>query len=116
MNLYVVHIPETRCACNFGAAHYDPPEPYTPIDVFRAETRGQAKADALNVFIHARGSGVYDDDWKSLRCRLLARDVLGKRGVLDSDDPWQGEAWNLVHEVLDHGGLGRCDCAEEEVS
>lgn len=116
MNAYLVRIREERGALYFGGDLYEPPEPWFPIGVFVAATRGQAKADALSTWSHSSRSGVYEDDWPNLRTNVLAHDVE----LLNPADVSRGEYetgplhnffWLRVHEVLDHGGA-RCTCPE----
>lgn len=49
--------------------------PYLPIAPVLAETPGQAKRMFLDEFANRGSSGVYGDDWTSLRVRLLAKDI-----------------------------------------
>jgi len=90
MNAYAVCIPERRETYDYY--RIDPPESYVPIGVFAAETRGQAKADALRSFCDEVQSGVYSDDWTQLRTRLLARNVRRPRGPYSNAD----SIWGLI--------------------
>ncbi len=87
MNAYAVAINEQRTWHDW--AQVDPPETYLPIGVFAAETRGQARWDALRAFCSGPQSAVYEDDFPNLRVRLLARNVRRPRGQYsDSDSIW----------------------------
>lgn len=112
MNAYLVRIPEERG--EFYSGGYEPPEPWWPIGIFVAETRAQAKADALSTWTHSPRSGVYGDDWRHLRTNLLAADVAAERGEYVTG-PLFGPLWLRVHEVLDHAGAS-CACPEVEVA
>lgn len=84
MNGYVVYIPELRSEIP-SMASLEPPESWYPADIFAAETPGQAKSDALREWTSGLRSGVYSDDWPSLRVRLLERNVPLKRGRVTLD-------------------------------
>lgn len=87
MNAYVVAMPEYRTWYDYY--QIDPPETYLPIGVFAAETRGQARFDALKDFCNQAQSAVYEDDFDLLRVKLLAKNVRVPRGKYsDSDSIW----------------------------
>jgi hypothetical protein len=90
MNAYAVCIPGYRTWHDYY--QIDPPETYLPIGVFAAETRGQAKIDALREFCEGPQAAVYDDDFVSLRTRLLARHVRKPRGKYSDND----SIWGLI--------------------
>lgn len=90
MNAYAVAINEVRETYDYY--QIDPPEPYLPISVFAADTRAQAKYDALREFTSRMESGVFSDDWPSLRTRLLARNVRRPRGEYPGTD----SIWGLI--------------------
>ena len=110
MNAYVVRMNEEReyvePVMDDGSG---PRIPYLPIAPVVADTPAQAKRLFLREFTHRSRSGVYTDDWTSLRVRLLARDVDGKPGVDETNEA----LWLRVHEVDDHGGKP-CDCPIED--
>jgi hypothetical protein len=109
VNAYLVRIPELRSEYYSGG--YEPPEPWFPTGIFCAETPAQAKYDAIEDWAGGTRSGVYHDDWPSLRVNLLRKDVSYERGELNDDE---SDLWGRVHEVLvDHGGKA-CDCPEME--
>ena len=110
MNAYVVRTSESRVYTEPVMDDGSGPQfDYWPTDVFLAEKPGEAKRDALRLWSQQGGSGVYTDDYQSLRCRLLSRDVEGERGVVEPRHPAYHELWHRVHEVLDHPS-GKCDC------
>lgn len=90
MNAYAVAINEIRTSHDYY--QIDPPEDYLPISVFAAETREQAKYDALREFCSEVHADVYEDDWPSLRTRLLARNVRRPRGQYSGTD----SIWGLI--------------------
>lgn len=112
MNAYLVTIPETReyvedAIMDDGSG---PLGHWQPTGIYVAETPGQARRDALTDWTNRPRTGVYEDDFLSLRARLLVKDVELERGCADHVDP----LWLRVHEVEDHGG-GACDCPAEDV-
>lgn len=90
MNAYAVALPEHRTWYDWN--QIDPPETYVPIGVFAAETRGQARWDALRDFCDQVQSAVYPDDFTALRVRLLARHVRRPRGPYSGTD----SIWALI--------------------
>lgn len=85
MNAYAVCIPEIRETHDYY--QIDPPEPYLPCGIFIAETPAQAKVDALRSFTSAINSGVFYDDWPSLRVRKIVSNIRRERseaGVTDT--------------------------------
>lgn len=117
MNAYVVKTKEMRSytepVLDYGVGPQIPVQPIAPVV---AATAAQAKRLFLDEFSHRSDSGVYTDDWTSLRVRLLFRDinVIGRLvdlrpGVHEEND----ELWGRIHEVEDHDGLP-CDCPEIE--
>jgi len=54
---------------------------YQPIAPVLAETPAQAKKFFLDKFASDDNSGVYDDDWCSLRVRLIGKNVYLLPGV-----------------------------------
>lgn len=98
MNAYAVCIPEIRTTYDYYQV--EPPETYFPCGIFLAETAGQAKADALRSFTEDIRSGVFDDDWTSLRVRKIPLRLKSSRargevsytsglwGLWPEDWPW----------------------------
>lgn len=114
MNAYVVRTKDARSYVEPLLEDGSGPSfPYLPIAPVVAETPGKAKALFLREFTSSPYSGVYDDDWPDLRCRLLFKDVDEEPGVYEQmrsdDDPF----WLRIHELDDHGG-NPCDCPSEE--
>lgn len=87
MNAYAVALKEERTWYDYY--QLEAPLPYLPIAVFAAETRGQARFDALKSFVHEPQSAVYEDDFDLLTVKLLAKNVRVPRGrYSDSDSIW----------------------------
>jgi hypothetical protein len=90
MNAYAVCIPEYRTWHDYYQV--EGPETYFPIGIFAAETRGQAKIDALRSFCDGPQSAVSEDDFTALRTRLLASNVRKPRGEYSGSD----SIWGLI--------------------
>lgn len=96
MNVYAVCIPEERVEY-FGGL--EPPEVGVPLGLFAAETEGQARCDALKVWLRRR-CGVNSDDFVAIRSRVVwprARNL--ERGEIPDSDPlWKlwPEGWPVV--------------------
>lgn len=108
MNAYVVQTKDVRSYTEPVLDDGSGPEiPYQPISPVVAETAAQAKHLFLTEFAHRPRTGVYSDDWTSLRVRLLARDVPWSQGVHEDND----FLWGRIHELEDHAGKS-CSCVE----
>lgn len=90
MNAYTVALCEQRTWHDYYQV--EAPITYLPIGVFAAETRGQARFDALKQFCGESQSAVYEDDFDLLRVRLLAKNVRRPRGPYPDDD----SIWGLI--------------------
>lgn len=103
MNAYLVRIPEERADIP-SACSLEPPEPWWPTGIFIADTPAQAKTDALRAWSSSATTGVYSDDWPSLRVRLLERDVPLPRGecivVTEENGETYDRLWERVSELI----------------
>lgn len=110
MNAYVVRTKDERSYTEPILEDGSGPQiPYLPISPVVAESAGRAKSLFLREFSHRVASGVYDDDWPDLRCRLLRKDVDLPAGVRENDD----DLWGRIHELEDHDGEP-CDCEDSQ--
>jgi hypothetical protein len=110
VNVYVVKTKDCRTweemVCEYGGPTWD----YWPHGLFAAATPSQAKRDALHVWSHTLGLGVYSDDFLNLRARLIERDVDLPRGEYKGDEE---RYWLRYHEISEHDGEA-CSCEYAE--
>ena len=83
VNAYMCTGPE----CGTYGYGYEPPEPFLPMDIVVAQTRGIAKA------LFSKKYAKHDVEFTDVRTKKMPIKVEGPEGVVEEDDPRRHYLW-----------------------